>query len=300
MKILLKFAVFFALAFCFINGANAYYNPGNPTDYVTDFTNALSATTVSGLNQNLTAFEKETGHQIFAAIIPSMKGDYIEYFAVKLFEDWKPGYKGLDNGVLFLISMEERKMRIEVGYGLESVLTDSKASQIINDIAKPYFQKGDFDAGVIESTNAIKQTIKGEIVDFSKVKKQKDSSGDNFWPIIGFWGIWFLIAGYRVFINIFAKTKSWWLGGVIGGTIGIILTIILFDVIGLLTIPIFIALGGIGLLFDYLASTGKIKVGKSSGSSGGFWGGGGFGGSGGGFGGGGGGGSGGGGASGGW
>jgi len=300
MKSLFKFAVFFSLALFLIGSANAYYNPGKPTGYVTDFTHTLKPSTINELNQDLAAFEKETKHQIFTAIIPSMKGDYIDHFAVKLFEDWKPGQKGLDNGVLFLISMEERKMRIEVGYGLEGVLTDSKASQIINDIARPYFQKKDFDTGVVESINAIKQIIKGEVVDFSKATKQKNQTDYGYWFLISFWVLWILTALYRFFLVIFAKTKSWWLGGIIGGFSGIVFSIVLFPMIGYLTLFLFMILCGAGFLLDYLASTGKIKIRKGKGGSGGFWGGGFGGGGGGGFGGGGGGSSGGGGASGGW
>ncbi|MBI5152614.1 TPM domain-containing protein [Candidatus Peregrinibacteria bacterium] len=281
--------------------ANAYYNPGNPTGYINDFTKTLNTATIQQLNSELAAFEKQTSHQIFVAIIPSMKGDYIEYFAVKLFEDWKPGQKKPDNGILFLISLEEHATKIEVGYGLEGILPDTKAKNILDNIAKPYFKAGDFDAGVIQSVRAIESIIKGEVVDFSQQSTSTKSMNlSDYIEIIFVWGLWFLMIASRFLVNIFAKTKSWWLGGVMGGTIGIILGLFLFSMIGYWVLWIFFFLAGGGFLLDYLASTGKIKPGKGSG---GFWffgggGGGGFGG--GGFGGGGGGSSGGGGASGGW
>lgn len=280
---------------------NAYYNPGKPTGYINDFTKTLSTATTQQLNSELAAFEKSTNHQIFVAIIPSMKGDYIEYFAVKLFEDWKPGQEKPDNGILFLISMEEHATRIEVGYGLEGILPDSKAKNILDNITQPYFKAGDFDKGVTESIHAVESIIKGEVVDFPQQSTTAKSKNlPDYIEILLVWGFWFLIIASRFLVNIFAKTKSWWLGGVIGGIAGIILGLFLFSMIGYWVLSIFFALTGGGFLFDYLASTGKIKPGKGGG---GFWffgghGGGGFGG--GGFGGGGGGSSGGGGASGGW
>lgn len=282
--------------------ANAYYNPGKPTGYINDFTKTLSDSTIQQLNSELTAFEKSTSHQIFVGIIPSMKGDYIEYFALKLFEDWKPGQEKTDNGILFLISMEERATRIEVGYGLEGILPDTKAKNILDNITKPYFKQGDFDNGVIKSVQAIESIIKGEVVDFKTPTKTTKNFGDYI-EIFFVWGFWFFIIAVRFATNVLGKTKSWWAGGVIGGVIGIILGLIFFSMIGYWVLLMFFFLTGGGFLLDYLASTGKIKPGK--GGKGGFWffggghgGGGGFGG--GGFGGGGGGFSGGGGASGRW
>lgn len=305
MKILLKLVLPLALALYLMGSAGAYYNPGKPWGYINDFAGKLSKSTVVQLHKELEAFDKATSRQISVVIIPSMEKDsqtdYIEHFAVKLFEDWKVGRKGLDNGVLFLISLEERAARIEVGYGLEGILTDSRAAEILNNVAQPYFKTDDFDAGVVKSVQAIENIIKDEVVDFSGAPTgAKSKNFGNYLEIIFVWGFWMVVILSRFLINFFAKSKEWWPGGVIGGIIGIALGLILFSAIGYFVILVFAALTGGGFLFDYLASSGKIKPPGKGG--GGFWflGGGGGGLGGGGFGGFGGGRSGGGGASGGW
>ncbi|MFA6550117.1 MAG: TPM domain-containing protein [Candidatus Gracilibacteria bacterium] len=304
MKFLYKLG-FTLVLFCLsVSFVSAYYNPGKPTNYVNDFSNTLSTTTISALNSELKALQDETSHQIFVAVIPSMKNDYIENFAVKLFEDWKPGQKGKDNGVLFLISMEEKKMKIEVGYGLEGVLTDAESIKIINNIAKPYFQKGDFDTGISESVKTIEKIIRGEIVDLgSKNSNSTNDGGGDTWTVLVFWAVMLVIGGGSALVKFFATTRSWWLGGIIGALVGGAISLMTFAIFGSYVIIIIVILTVGGFLLDYLASTGKIKPPKGGGGHGGgfFWGGGGSGGfGGGGFGGGGGGSSGGGGASGGW
>lgn len=83
------------------------------------------------------------------AIFQSLDGDTIENFAVRLFEQWKIGKKGKDNGVLLLIAINERKLRIEVGYGLESTITDGKAGEIIREVITPEFKKNNYYEGIL-------------------------------------------------------------------------------------------------------------------------------------------------------
>src|SRR3989338_9234013 len=137
------------LFFClFISSSvHAYTSPGIPTGFVNDFAGMVSAETRAQIDADIQAFEQKTGHEISVATVPSLGGDYIENYAEKLFKEWGIGKKGADNGVLLLISREDREMRIEVGYGLEGTLTDAESSQIIRNTLRPAFQQGDFDAG---------------------------------------------------------------------------------------------------------------------------------------------------------
>ncbi len=136
--------------------------PPRPEGYVTDRANLLSQETKDRLEAILRAYEVKTTHQIVLAIFPSLEGEVLEDFSIHLADQWKVGQKGRDNGVIFLIFPKDRQMRIEVGYGLEGILPDASAGQILNGIVSPYFQKGDFEGGVVAGIQAIIQATEGE------------------------------------------------------------------------------------------------------------------------------------------
>src|SRR3989344_9429812 len=142
--------------------ALAYTSPGLPSGYVNDFANVLSDQAKQALESDLANLEKTTSNQIAVAIVPSMGGDYIENYAVKLFEEWGIGKRDRDNGILLLLSIEERKMRIEVGYGLEGALPDSIAQSILDNKMTPRLKAGDYDGAVTAGAQAIEQATKGE------------------------------------------------------------------------------------------------------------------------------------------
>jgi len=131
------------------------------TGRVVDNANILSPQTEKILTQKLKAFEQNTSNQIVVVTLKSLQGHSIEDYGYKLGRHWGIGQKGKDNGVLLIVAPNERKVRIEVGYGLEGTLTDAKSFLIINDIIIPYFKKGDFDKGILKGTEAIMETIKG-------------------------------------------------------------------------------------------------------------------------------------------
>jgi len=108
----------------------------------------LSAPERQRLENTLAERERATGAQMFIAIFPSLEGDVVEDVAVRLEERWKVGRKGADNGVLLVVFVKERKLRIEVGYGLEPVITDAVAASIIRDGIAPRFREGRYAAGL--------------------------------------------------------------------------------------------------------------------------------------------------------
>jgi uncharacterized protein len=114
------------------------------------------------LEERLARFEKETGHQIAVLTIPSLEGDPLEDFSIRVAETWKIGQKGFDNGAILLIAQKERKLRIEVGYGLEGVFPDAIASRIIREVIVPRFREGNFSPGIEAGVDAILQVTKGE------------------------------------------------------------------------------------------------------------------------------------------
>jgi uncharacterized protein len=136
--------------------AHAQDYPPRPDGPVYDGANILSAGTKAQLDQQLRAYNKETGRAIIVATVPSLGGETIETYATTLFTDkWGIGGAQRDMGLLLLIAPAERKMRIEVGYGLHGYFGGIMAGRVINDMIAPRFKEGNFDAGVTDGVNAI-------------------------------------------------------------------------------------------------------------------------------------------------
>lgn len=131
------------------------------TGRVVDEAEILSPATRAKLGAELKALEERSTHQVAVLTVRTLGGASVEDFAVRVFEAWKLGQKGKDNGVLVLVAPAERRMRIEVGYGLEGTLTDAIAARIIRDRMTPAFKAGDFDRGVSEGVAAVIETLEG-------------------------------------------------------------------------------------------------------------------------------------------
>jgi len=136
--------------------AQAQDYPPRPDGPVYDGANILSPATKAQLDQQLRAYNKQTGRAIIVATVPSLGGASIETYATTLFTDkWGIGGAKRDTGLLLLIAPSERKMRIEVGYGLHGYFGGIMAGRVINDVIAPRFKEGNFDAGVTDGVNAI-------------------------------------------------------------------------------------------------------------------------------------------------
>ncbi|HEX5544129.1 MAG TPA: TPM domain-containing protein [Nitrospira sp.] len=131
------------------------------TGRIVDLAHVLPNSTVEALTDQLAAHEAASSNQVVVLIIPSLEGESLEEFSHRVATTWKLGQKGTDNGVLLLVAIRERKVRIEVGYGLEGVLTDARSAQIIRNEIVPRFRAGDMSGGVREGINAIVKTIEG-------------------------------------------------------------------------------------------------------------------------------------------
>ncbi len=129
---------------------------------VTDFTNSLSYAEWKDLESRLKDFEDSTSTQLAILLINSLDGGSIEDYAIRVFEKNKLGRKGKDNGVLIVVAKADRKVRIDVGYGLEGVLTDALTSQITTREITPHFKTGDFYAGLLAGVKAIMAAAAGE------------------------------------------------------------------------------------------------------------------------------------------
>jgi uncharacterized protein len=131
------------------------------TGRVTDNADILSADTRRTISESLKAHEQKTGNQIAVLTIPSLEGEGIEEYAVAVFNSWKLGQKGKDNGILVVVAPNDRRMRIEVGYGLEGTLPDGLAGNIIRTIITPQFKTGNYNAGIQSGVKAIIEVIEG-------------------------------------------------------------------------------------------------------------------------------------------
>jgi uncharacterized protein len=149
------------VAFLAVN-ALALEVPSRPLGRVSDYTNTLSTSEISELELVLAHFEQETTNQIAVVLIPTLEGDNLEDYSIRLAEKWKIGQKGKDNGVILLIVKQDRKIRIEVGYGLEGALPDSLAGEIIREKLAPSFRQNDFYGGIRKGLLAIIKATKGE------------------------------------------------------------------------------------------------------------------------------------------
>lgn len=131
------------------------------TGRVVDLAQVLPATVAASLVRDLEAHESKTSNQVAVLILSSLEGEPLESFTHRVATTWKLGQKGTDNGVLFLVAMKERKIRFEVGYGLEGTLTDARSAQIIRSEIIPRFRDGDASGGVAAGVTAILKTIEG-------------------------------------------------------------------------------------------------------------------------------------------
>jgi len=131
------------------------------TGRVVDAAHLLPADVAASLSAELAGHEARTGNQVALLTLPSLEGEPLEEFSHRVATTWKLGQKGTDNGVLVLVVPGERKVRIEVGYGLEGTLTDAKSSRIIREEMAPRFRNGDFPGGIAAGIKAVLGTIEG-------------------------------------------------------------------------------------------------------------------------------------------
>lgn len=242
-----------------------------PNDgFVTDAAGILESSEEQDLESMLTEYQKQTSNEIALAIIPSLKGEDIAEVAVALGRDWGIGTAKNDNGILILFSYGDSEVFIATGYGLEGAVPDIVAQGVIQEDMIPHFREGNFAEGFRAGIEALQKHIGGEYT-AERYAETEDAWG--FSPLI----LFFVFILLDMLAAFFGRTKSWWLGGVVGGALGLVLALIF----GFwLSLPILVVLG---LLFDYLVSRIGYTGRRGRGGRGGWWGGmGGFGGRGGG------------------
>ena len=257
---------------------------------VTDLTGTLSGEAVNRIESKLAAFEAKKGSQIAVLIVPTTQPEDIDQFGIRVEDAWKLGRKGVDDGAYLIVAKNDRRVRIEVGYGLEGALPDAIANRIVEETIAPHFKAGDFDGGIEAGVNQMMAVVNGEPLPAPDRKWEHRGGLGNMLPLLLV--VVFVASGVlrAIFGRLFGSLAT---GGIAGGLAWLLSHLL----------PIGLGAGVVAFMFAMLA--GGTSRGWSAGRGwggglGGGFGGGGFGGGGGGGFSGGGGGGGGGGASGSW
>ena len=240
----------------------AYTSPGKPAGFVSDFVGALSDSAEHELEAFLTDYEKQTGNEISVVIIRELGDETVESYSVRLFEEYGIGKAGQDNGALFLVAIDDSKMRIETGYGLEGSLTDIESNRIVNTVVPPYFRNDDWDEGVRAAVVGMISAIGGDYTPSASVARDPQVREGSGFHIGDYF--WFFIFIFMWMGSVLARSRSWWAGGVVGLVAGIVIWVASGTWWWL---PVLIV-GG--LVFDYLVST-KYKDAFTKGAKSGAW-----------------------------
>ncbi|GAB7547736.1 TPM domain-containing protein [Cupriavidus sp. 8B] len=245
------------------------------TTRVTDLTGTLTRDQLQALNQKLQAFETKKASQVSVLIVPTTQPETIEQYSLRVVEQWKLGRKRVDDGALLIVAKDDRTLRIEVGYGLEGILTDATSKRIISEDIVPHFKQGDFYGGLDAGIDRMLQVIGGE-----SLPPPKATAGGERDPIRQYMPIVLMLT--LLLGGVLRSALGRFPGAIAaGGAIGVVAwlfsgTILVALVAGVLALSFTLLGGGMG------AHVGAWSIGGRSGRSGG-----GFGGGGGGFGGGG-------------
>ncbi len=249
--------------------------------HVTDLTGTLTGTQQQDLDRRLREFESRKGSQIAVLMLPSTQPETIEEYSIRVAEAWKIGRAKIDDGVILVVAKNDRKLRVEVGRGLEGAIPDAVAKRVVSDVITPHFKTGDFYGGIAAGTGALMKLIEGE----GLLAPRSGVIIDGVHRTIDFQTIVMLLVAlvlmHALFQRLFGRvTGAGISGGIVGAIVWLAAGVLAFAVIG----------GLIGFVIALISGSGSRRGNwASSGWSGGGWsggggfGGGGFGGDGGGF-----------------
>jgi len=219
----------------------------SPQGYVSDFAGLLTPDVRQQLEGRLVRLEKDTRADLAVATVTSLEGTSIEDYASRLFEKWAIGKKDQDNGVLFIIAPVERQVRIEVGYGLEPVITDGRAGRILDTEVVSHFKEGDYQAGIIGGVSALESYIRAGTppapLEDNPVR-DLFGQGTTIFVVLGIVTIYLM--------GFMARSKSIWLGGIWGAVVGVVLGLMAGGILAVIMVSLASTL--LGLLLDFVLS----------------------------------------------
>lgn len=225
----------------------AFAVPEKPSSFVSDYAGILKPEEKLILESKLSEFEKQTTNEIAVVTIKSLDGNTIENIAQEIFTQWGIGKKDKNNGVLLLISLDDRETRIHTGYGAEPYLTDIGTAYIQSDIITSAFKQGNYFNGINGAVDKMISALGGQQIVPEGYSQNSSAPKFNFNFII------FILFAFQWIIAILARSKSWWAGGIFGGAVGLVIA---FFFVGFSLITIFVVgfFVGFGLLLDFFVS----------------------------------------------
>jgi uncharacterized protein len=242
--------------------SKAYSSPGKPTGFVNDFAGVLDDEGERVLGEELAQFRATTSNELVVVTVNDLGGDVIENYANELFRDWGIGDEERNNGVLLLVAVNDRKVRIEVGYGLEGAITDLESGRIVDGVLLPAFRTGDYLGGIRTSVSTLKVAAEGEYsapVQQSSTNKASGIGDLLFYSVFGL--VWLG--------SFLARSKSWWAGGVIGAIVAFIVFFVADSTV--IKVIVSVLAPTLGLFLDWLVSK-NYKKNIDRGGTGGFFG----------------------------
>lgn len=206
--------------------------PPTPKFFYTDDARLLDSTQAKALNDKLAAFEQRSGVQFIVYVFPSLEGEALEDFTIRCAERWKVGNKKFDNGLILFVFVKERKIRIEVGYGLERTVTDAMASRVIREYIAPHFKQGDYVGGLNAGVDALIALIekKEAPVPPAQPRQTGPRQGSSAPPCGSIIGLLFFIVAIVIVASLITRSRPgcggcfwpmfFWPGGSGGSTFG--------------------------------------------------------------------------------
>ncbi len=231
------------------------------TAQVIDLTGTLSGGAVNRLEAKLAAFEARKGSQIAVLIVPTTQPEEIEQYGIRVADQWKLGRKGVDDGVILLVAKNDRRVRIEVGQGLEGAIPDAIANRIVTDTITPHFKLGDYDGGIEAGIDQVISVVDGEPLPEPDKTWERSRGFGNLLPLLLV--VAFVASGVlrSVFGRLLGSVAT---GGLIGGIAWLLSHVL----------PVGVGAGVVGFLFAMLLGSSRgWSAGGGGGWSGGFGGG---------------------------
>lgn len=242
---------FALITWCFLLTSVLAKDVPRPVGHVTDLAGMLTRQEISSLENKLKNYENTSSNEVAILIIESLEGEILESYSIKVAQKWGIGQKDKNNGVLLLISKNDRKMRLEIGYGLEGVLTDAMSGRIIDGTITPRFKDGDFYGGISDGVEMIIKVCEGEFT-------AEDLANETKFMVV------FFISIVIVFLISLIGAFNSGAGAITGGFLGIVPGLIL----GSTPVLIFGIIAGI--IVGFIGGIIMRAIAETSGSSGGY------------------------------
>jgi len=234
---------------------------------VTDLTATLTSDQRAALEQKLAALEARKGSQVAVLLVPTTQPETVEQYAIRVFDQWKLGRKGMDDGVLLLVAKNDRKLRIEVGYGLEGAIPDAIAKRVMDEDIVPLFKQGNFYGGISAGTDRVSKLIEGESM---PPPRRTAAPGSGWSTETLFIGFIILTMVSQLLHSLLGRFLGAGVAGVAAGIVGYVLAgLTAAVIIGLIAFVISLFIGAAGRHGSGWSSGGNWSSGGGRWSSGG-------------------------------